>query len=750
MLQSLTASPEGVAQVARPTILTTCVQLFTVATPRVQRALLQIFRRVLPSLRPDALDAHLKVPQGLTRDYLVKRARMVETGEAADAAATGSGTGSGMASEDDRKMVTAPGGFVAYLLLALSKAVSIQTRGRAAGRAVTSTASLADEMLPGAVSPSVAASFASLLRNLIAESEKAAEEAAAAAKAAEEAEQTAAGAASGGDGTAAAPAPAKPKAAAVAGPTWGSVIKATLANALSALPSQMETVMDAPAKCAYLPQLWLSLGGLLMAGDAHGSIIKLAKPAPPKPSAADLAAAAAAGTAGLVDADAICDNHQDGRTPADVTCESCGPTFRDDGKHAHFCGTCDGVLHMRKACRDHKRTPIPSRVKAAVAESSATSVDHIEGCTRMKLAWLQIAVYDARMKATVEFKRENHPSARLAAASGVPIDRCRFCKTDLTPETRSRVAPASPALEMVCNSEECEEKARTSCRRVKDCGHFCGGVCDEAACLPCYHGCDGVAMDADMLCNCCGVDNLGDGPTIRLGCGHAFHHECIAGMLKMKWSGPRITFGFMSCPLCRKRIDHETLRDLLEPLLKLEELVKKKALMRLSYENLDKSPALTDPTSEFYRDPAGYAMHRFFYFMCSKCKNPYYGGEGCALGDNVRFNPDDLVCTNCLPHSADAECPKHGRDFITYKCQFCCNEALFFCFGTTHFCDACHSNPGLCQDLKSRGALPHCPAGPLGKQLPGTRADCSMKSKHPEPGEESIIGCSICRNAATF
>jgi len=38
----------------------------------------------------------------------------------------------------------------------------------------------------------------------------------------------------------------------------------------------------------------------------------------------------------------------------------------------------------------------------------------------------------------------------------------------------------------------------------------------------------------------------------------------------------------------------------------------------------------------------------------------------------------------------------------------------------------------------------------MGKQLPGTRADCALKCKHPEPGEEFVLGCSICRNAATF
>ena len=54
-------------------------------------------------------------------------------------------------------------------------------------------------------------------------------------------------------------------------------------------------------------------------------------------------------------------------------------------------------------------------------------------------------------------------------------------------------------------------------------------------------------------------------------------------------------------------------------------------------------------------------------------------------------------------------------------------------------------------DLQKGGRLPKCPAGPLGKQLAGGRGDCVLKGgAHPEPGAEHVLGCSICRNAATF
>jgi E3 ubiquitin-protein ligase MYCBP2 len=260
-------------------------------------------------------------------------------------------------------------------------------------------------------------------------------------------------------------------------------------------------------------------------------------------------------------------------------------------------------------------------------------------------------------------------------------------------------------------------------------------------------------VEPDSLCPACYTEPYEAAPCIRLeGCGHVFHADCIRRMLAAGWSGPRITFGFMGCPLCKARIAHPSLRDLLEPLAKLEATVRSKALLRLSYENADKAPELSDPLSAFYKDPAGYAMHRFAYYRCSKCEAPYYGGEArCgAAGGDAAFDPKDLVCSSCLPHAAEAECAKHGREFIVWKCRFCCSEALFFCFGTTHFCSTCHDRPGECQEMERSSRLPKCPAGPLGKALPGGVRECPLKGAHPDPGTEFVLGCSICRNASTF
>jgi E3 ubiquitin-protein ligase MYCBP2 len=42
--------------------------------------------------------------------------------------------------------------------------------------------------------------------------------------------------------------------------------------------------------------------------------------------------------------------------------------------------------------------------------------------------------------------------------------------------------------------------------------------------------------------------------------------------------------------------------------------------MRLEYEGLHKADAIITPGARFYKDPAGFAMDRYAYYVCYKCK----------------------------------------------------------------------------------------------------------------------------------
>lgn len=67
-------------------------------------------------------------------------------------------------------------------------------------------------------------------------------------------------------------------------------------------------------------------------------------------------------------------------------------------------------------------------------------------------------------------------------------------------------------------------------------------------------------------------------------------------------------------------IDHPVLKELLDPIRALYEDVKRKALMRLEYEGLHKADAISIPGARFFNDPASYAMERYAYYVCYKCK----------------------------------------------------------------------------------------------------------------------------------
>lgn len=60
--------------------------------------------------------------------------------------------------------------------------------------------------------------------------------------------------------------------------------------------------------------------------------------------------------------------------------------------------------------------------------------------------------------------------------------------------------------------------------------------------------------------------------------------------------------------------------DVLNPIRELFQDVQRKALLRLEYEGLNKTDAIILPGGRFFDDPAGYAMDRYAYYVCFKCK----------------------------------------------------------------------------------------------------------------------------------
>lgn len=100
------------------------------------------------------------------------------------------------------------------------------------------------------------------------------------------------------------------------------------------------------------------------------------------------------------------------------------------------------------------------------------------------------------------------------------------------------------------------------------------------------------------------------------------------------------------------------------------------------------------------------------YHGTNRCPQAYYGGEArCELDvGGSDYDPAELVCGGCSDVARAQMCPKHGADLLEYKCRYCCSVAVFFCFGTTHFCNACHDDFQRVTNLLP-GELPPCPAG---------------------------------------
>ncbi|KRT81356.1 hypothetical protein AMK59_5684, partial [Oryctes borbonicus] len=487
---------------------------------------------------------------------------------------------------------------------------------------------------------------------------------------------------------------------------WGNVTKAAIAQNILNL-TQLGEEQRIPSICLRTPTLWLALASLCVLDKDHverlssGQWTKAdGQPTPPRPT---------------------CSNHDDGETNAVIQCSICG----------NLCADCDRFLHLHRKTRNHQR-------QVCKEEEEAIKVELHEGCGRTKLFWL-LAVADARtLKALVEY-REGGARHRGVGTSG----QCRFCG--------AVGSSGLLAIGNVCADQECQEYARTACTKLLACGHMCGGVQGEFDCLPCLHGCSSDAtlrQDADDMCMICFTEALSCAPAIQLKCGHVFHLHCCKTVLMKRWAGPRITFSFSLCPICKSNIEHDVLKELLAPVQELFNDVQRKALLRLEYEGLLSSDAIATPGGRFYNNAAAYAMDRYAYYVCYKCNKAYYGGEArCDAEVSENYDPTELVCGGCSDVARAQMCPKHGTDFLEYKCRYCCSVAVFFCFGTTHFCNPCHDDFQRVTNLP-KNELPQCPAGPKAKQLDGE--ECPLHVKHPPTGEEFALGCGVCRNAHTF
>ena len=145
------------------------------------------------------------------------------------------------------------------------------------------------------------------------------------------------------------------------------------------------------------------------------------------------------------------------------------------------------------------------------------------------------------------------------------------------------------------------------------------------------------------------MEGLKDAPCLTLvgPCKHTFHYTCLLKKLESRWPGARVGFEFKGCPVCKQEINHPALNAVLGPINELEANIKERALQRLQYEGRQSDPAIVNKDGAFHNDPVGFAMKQYLFYMCYKCKKPYFAGGAQCQEAQQQFDAAELVCPSC-------------------------------------------------------------------------------------------------------
>jgi hypothetical protein len=262
------------------------------------------------------------------------------------------------------------------------------------------------------------------------------------------------------------------------------------------------------------------------------------------------------------------------------------------------------------------------------------------------------------------------------------------------------------------------------------------GIKDELSCMECIHPKCAVnqPQTSEDPCNIC-FETLDSEPCIKLrSCGHIFHYTCIDQWVQQGYEEVKINFNNLNCPLCHKQMQHDELTESMWIGLKMKRDIEQ--LCKIGYDWIDQEPEVKDSGGKFYKNKLGYALHHISFYRCYDCDKPYNGGaRQCEAGDQpIQFNKKELICGACANKRLQLKngvCEKHGSEYIVFKCRFCCSLAVWFCGGSVHFCEKCHSGRGYhinnLQKCEGKGV---CPLG----------------GNHPPNGQEYALGCGLCHS----
>lgn len=228
-----------------------------------------------------------------------------------------------------------------------------------------------------------------------------------------------------------------------------------------------------------------------------------------------------------------------------------------------------------------------------------------------------------------------------------------------------------------------------------------------------------------------------EGEVLNLACQHTYCCDCLRGQLSARWPGQRVTFGYLNCGICRQPLEHEEATAELAPHHALKQKVAAAALEGFREDGLfsELSQELGRwPSDQEARDRAGEVMA---VQLCGGCGKPYCAGRvDCAA--QAEADQHEQLCPDCEWTARGwnkARCMVHGYRHAIYKCDSCCDIAVWSCH-SNRYCDRCHNEAGDPKHYPCPGPE-LCPLG--GEHPPNRTAVHGASDKG-----SFVIGCRAC------
>ena len=264
------------------------------------------------------------------------------------------------------------------------------------------------------------------------------------------------------------------------------------------------------------------------------------------------------------------------------------------------------------------------------------------------------------------------------------------------------------------------------CKERLPCGHPCLGVENEISCPTCLEkNCEDNTgtpkQSKGSKCHIC-LKRLDTSPIVYLSCSHYVHCLCIQNKLiqNINLYGKKLNFNFMKCQLCNTFYECPFLPE-------LQNQIEKYTIIYKQTQEMIKQRFLIEDIQ-----PTEKNKDIFMFFLCYKCKRPYYVGKNNDKNQIIVLNENNNNEKDCLcgkdsyidDENRGVICQKHRNDFIEYKCRYCCNMASRF-QSQTHLCEECYFN---------KPKIKEC-----------DKTICLFGGIHPPNGIEFCLGCFACK-----